>query len=341
MIRIGAVTTLFQGTLSKDSNRSRAKLRAFASPVLALLLLFLGCSNPGSAQVHENNVETDRDKSASVMIEEYQDSIRDFLRNIPPSIFDSIEFGAIEERWRGAHSKAKFTLNRAQREERTDVEVDMQTGRVVDYMWPWPEPESKTVPISQAIPMNSAFEAATPVLEYYGLSEDIADYTVAAPDADDPDRGLLLAEWAFSCAFEYEGLPCRHTGIWIDVSAFSGRVRSVKYLPVVEPKPLTNKISKEAAVEIARQYLPQCGHLNSENIWVSEAAENEVSEVIAFPNGNFDEIRESDDIQPWNSYYCWEVPFEWEPQCELLEGDRRQAVLWITMDSGKPIGGGG
>ncbi len=335
MNRITAVTTLFQGALTEFVNCSQSELCTIRSLVRALLLFVLVSGSMSIAQIHDDTMETDGDVDATMMIERFQNNIGEFLKSIPTSRFDTIDFGSVEEKWLGAHSKATFTLNRAQRDERLDVDVDVQTGQVVGYLWPWPEPESKTIPISEAIPMDRAFEAAKPLLRYYGLSEDIDDYKAVPPDTDDPDRGLLLAEWRFSRSFEHEGLPCRYTGIWIRISAFSGRVRTMVYFPVVEPKPLTKAISKEAAIEIARRYLPECRHLSFERIWLSDTVSNETRQVIAFPNKNFDDLPAGEDIQPWNAYYCWEVPFEYE---HPMAGPS-QAVLWVTMESGIPIGG--
>ncbi|MGI6461875.1 MAG: hypothetical protein ACOX5J_17625 [Candidatus Hydrogenedentales bacterium] len=335
MNQIMAVTTRFQGALTKHVNRSPAALCASGSPARALVLLLLISSSVSLVQIHADDVETGGDEDAAKMIERFQDNIAEFLKSIPASRFDTIEFRSVEEHWWGAHSKAAFILNHAQRDERLDVDIDLQTGQVVGYMWPWPEPESKTVPISEALSMIHAFEAAKPVLRYYGLSENITDYEADPPDTDDPDRGLVMADWRFSCNFEYEGLPCRHTGIWIKVSAFSGRVRSMTYVPVVEPKPVTKAISKEAAIEIARRYLPECKHLSFKRIWLIDTVSSETRQVIAFPNTLCDDLPTCEDIQPWNAYYCWEVPFEHEhPTCGVL-----QLGLWITMESGIPVGG--
>ncbi|HNV22181.1 MAG TPA: hypothetical protein PKM22_11045, partial [Candidatus Hydrogenedentes bacterium] len=67
----------------------------------------------------------------------------------------------------------------------------------------------------------------------------------------------------------------------------------------------------------------------------------EIRRVFARPNEDwapyYGQGRTSDVVSLDTTYLCWEVPFDmWSKN----SGKRTHNVIWITMESGKPAGGG-
>lgn len=336
MIRFAVVITSSQGMLAQLIDGLCRSGRRAGMCLFVVCLSLATAATASTEPAQTSGVEAEHALSETEMVEKYTESIAVFVESISGGKVEDIRFLGIEEHRLKVFPEARFSVNRSQPERKAEVSVDVESGLPVGYLWLWLELESKGVPLTQAVTEARAFEAAAPILRYYGLPDAVTDYVVEPPSADNPVNGLFLNEWVFRRQFEYQGLPCRNTGIFICVSSFSGSVHSVKYVAPVEPEPVATVISRADAVDRARQYLPQSRFGRSIKIWLPPTAVRETRQVIAFPNSNFDDIPSSAGISRSKAYLCWEVPFEWH-----VEDHNALAVLWITVDAGVPIGGDG
>ncbi|MGI6458995.1 MAG: hypothetical protein ACOX5J_02680 [Candidatus Hydrogenedentales bacterium] len=331
MNRIWKGITHSLGESTRPDMSRKARLYGFIVATALLCLMSLSLSNRAYSQARSS----DLDDAGAAVPEKYKRDIVTFLKSIPDVSLESARPHGTEQEKSGTHSKASFILNSNDREKKAFIQLDAHSGLVVSYLRFSNRSKSESANLEKPLACDEAFALALPILRYYNLSTDAKDYRVAAPEDDVGESGFSPAEWTFSRNFSFGDIPFRHSGIWLSISASSGLVRSVKYVPITSPSPLSTWITKEEAIACAQQYLLNCKYFVSKRTWLPTTVECGTEQVIAIPNEYFASLALSDTLQATSAYYCWEVPFEWE----MREGEHWQGVLWITMASGEPIGG--
>jgi len=100
-------------------------------------------------------------------------------------------------------------------------------------------------------------------------------------------------------------------------------------------------ISGQQAREYAEMYLGRSDLIRFYAEKYQVMGVDEIRRVFARPNEDwapyYGQGRTSDVVSLDTTYLCWEVPFDmWSKN----SGKRTHNVIWITMESGKPAGGG-
>ena len=304
----------------------------------ALLALAALTTNTYSEEKHNAPQNSEREKQDPSALESaYRSSILEFSHVLPDLSVETITFRQFESNWRGPRSRVAFIINVGCPAERALIEIDTETSKVVGYVRYKPESVAEGASPEDVLTVQDAFLSALPVLQYYKLSTSITDYKTIRPRTTFGD--LSYAEWVFTQESSFEGVPFRISGIVVVVTASSGMVRDVVFLPVIEPEPRhAEPISKETAIGSATQYLEDSPFFANRRTSFPCDLNTRIQAVIAFPNRNFDGAPPADGVDPSKAYYCWEIPFEWGTSAGEAQ---HKCVLWIAMDSGKFIGGDG
>lgn len=156
------------------------------------------------------------------------------------------------------------------------------------------------------------------------------------------ERNLEGCVWEIRCNFTYEGISCPERQLVVVISATSGRVNLIVNKPVVVPATESRNLTREQAVEIAISWFahqPYFTNSRGRNASIRDGAVEKTQWAIACPNSFLNGRQSSAErfVGPV-SYYCWEVPFEYEVPSEG-EPHSVKAVIWVDADGGEVIGG--
>lgn len=199
------------------------------------------------------------------------------------------------------------------------------------------EPGIRGRTIEDAISAEAAFEAALPILRYYGLPTSPENYTIGLGDVgqvEAPDD-LYAALWDVSGKFQHKGVPSRWGRVRIAISAHSGSVISVRYDPLIVPREPQVRISKVEAVQSAKGWLAERKYFVDKRPTVEEQGLERIEEVIAVPNNAYllpGEVSRAQN-DPVQSFYCWEVPFTFVEHEHTFK-----SYLWVNVETGEVIG---
>jgi len=189
-----------------------------------------------------------------------------------------------------------------------------------------------------AVSEAKAWERAVPVLRHYGLSTDRKEYEVVLEDpfTEEKEGDLYGARWWIRKELTHQGLRCRGSQLSLDLSAVSGEVAMLWYLPVVVPRVKHRvRVSEAEAVEKAKKWLRRTDFFESLAFTVGPMDQMGVEQVIGRPEDpclNRDGKGAYPDTG--ESFYCWQIPYRY-----VDNGQGWTHVLWVRVDNGDVIGG--
>lgn len=194
---------------------------------------------------------------------------------------------------------------------------------------------TKVAPLTK----ERTFEAARPVLEFYGLEADPALYTIDV-DTQGDLQGLVERY------LDYRGVPCWPSSISVRVDAKRGEVSRVQYLSVIPPENEPGGLSRESAVALATDWTRHSPYTTPEELadggreWqvVREDPLGDTLMVIFVPD-DLVTGRGRDPYRPVKSYYCWAVPIVWyrQPYDDDIERVRDMSVC-VNIADGQIVG---
>jgi len=215
------------------------------------------------------------------------------------------------------------------------VDIDPCAGTVYMYISAnRDEPAAKGHSIDDAITADAAWQAAQPVLAYYGLSYAREEFRFQMGDSEPEGNDLYGAYWYIEYDYTYNGLPCRYNTFRVKLSAYSGTILTVHNAPIIVPKEPQQKISKTKAIEQAKAWLEERLYLKGKQPTVDETAPDRIEEVIARPNRSYVVDGEAPEMKlTEEAFYCWEVPFEF-----IEDGNTFRRSVWVNIETGQVIG---
>jgi hypothetical protein len=222
------------------------------------------------------------------------------------------------------------------------IRVEIESGLVTWYNRPGgpeDEPEAMGLDVADAISEEDASQRVLPILEYYGLPTESSDHQLIFDASRDPDSDeLRMYSWLVSEQFSYEGLPCRGSGLRIQLSACTGEVWLVSYYPVILPIALQTLVDRSAAVAAANNWVGERPFFEGKETIFSDDVEARTKMVIAAPNGSYlsREVRKAraDAMQgTLKTYRCWEVPFSF-----VYRDVEFNVSALVRIDTGDVIG---
>lgn len=196
------------------------------------------------------------------------------------------------------------------------VSVEAATGTILNYYdhsvmggGEADRAQDSNAPEPAVIPKERAFEIAKPLLEFFGQSLNIEEYSV------EKEAGNV---WQIHRRFSYNGTEFLGKVLSIQISASSGRVGMIYHRPIVEvPKTVPAPISKEEALKAATKSMKKNDYFKW-RLFGSVSVDydvklDDISTVIALPESNrFMACREKSAIatlSPTEPRYCLGVPF--------------------------------
>jgi hypothetical protein len=236
---------------------------------------------------------------------------------------------------------AYFSVNTDPAVENACMEWDEENRLVRRYQSPLDAYDTLRGTDKQRISETEAFKLAVPILKYYEMPLDAAEYSIELAqrlprkNADDKYR----FSWDISRQASYEGVPFRDHGFSMRMGAYTEKVLYAHCPVAVKPEPCAKRITRRRALEVGMAYVEGSGFFRRRETGFSPDAEERMQEIIAMPNINFDGPPPPEGIESGKAYYCWEVPF-WIWNSRLPEGvPRIDVFLWVTMETGQFIGG--
>lgn len=228
--------------------------------------------------------------------------------------------------------------------DRYQLEFDAKTGVVYGYEDKQKLESSSVEGLSHRGPLSrqDAFARLSGVLSYLSIEEGIDRFQgeLINPSRDADNLGNSM--WMFSVELAYKGVPCRLREFMACVSPMSGDIQIVNYRPVIAPRQTLEIITKEEALDIARQWVETHQPWSCYGIPASTAnvKDNLISKVVAVSNLSSDgELNGS--LVPeggdGNAYYCWEITVDLGEQKEGKNVVTKGAV-WVSVESGEIIG---
>ena len=246
-----------------------------------------------------------------------------------------------EQQWH--RSKSHFSVDSQDGADYASIVYDNMDEQVIEYLRESVPEDLCAKPEVIVQSREQAFRIVGPVIRYYSLPDSIQDYDISETTFLAAASGKIeeAPAWEIRKDFTIQELPCRNSFFSCCVSAARSIVVSVVYFKVPAQEEPETVISGQQAREYAEKYRRRSDLIRfyAEKYQVMGVVE--IRRVFARPNEDwapyYGQGRTSDVVSLDTTYLCWEVPFDmWSKN----SGMRTHNVIWITMESGKPAGGG-
>lgn len=228
--------------------------------------------------------------------------------------------------------------------------LDNQSGELLDFSFHgvgrMELDATKELTHAAAIQVDQVFEIITPIVRFLSLDVEPTEFSVELVDMgeagvmDESQKDLYLCEWWATYSYSLNEVPCRDVGgdrgVLICLSAFSGHISGIKNRPIMQPIDEAARVAETDALQLAEQWLATSEYFSgARKARVSVTDHEVVKLVVALPN-TFPRIVATNAMifAETQSYYCWEVPFEFEES-----GRRYHGAVWVRAHNGDIIGG--
>jgi hypothetical protein len=183
----------------------------------------------------------------------------------------------------------------------------------------------------QSVSEGQAFEAAKPVLRWYGLPLEREQYDIR------PDKGTLPPQFLrIARQHSFQGVPCRARGVSVVVSMFEPTVSWVSYDPVTIPEEDFISVSQEEALGTATEWMGRIREFQKDGVgYVFTKNLEQIKKVITPPLNipiRGEKQPQDNGFRLDKTYYAWSVPVTFS-----VNGRKVKWFVYVDTKTGKII----
>ncbi len=193
---------------------------------------------------------------------------------------------------------------------------------------------------------RSVFSLIQPLLRHYELSTNFSDFSIEYLPLAQVD-GENAYHWLIRNELDIDGIPCRHSGIRVDLDWRNGHIVTCTFQPAVRPanRP-AHRISRKEAFESFVKWRESSPTWSQLRVAMETDSIEQMEFVVAFPYQSF--VSENAELRfldsPGMTFYD-ESFYAWELKVRVIHHIHKDVPVydhityWIDAEDGTVMGG--